>query len=208
MKTDFVGWVILGVWAASSLPGAAAKLSWDVCTKDEKGKQVCTQRVPKSARIAVAAGCGLILILLGVMVYMIIRTKRAAAKAKDEEYAVEASQVEGPPTIVDTEYHPKSGPQGVYSGGNKTPPEMSGPTYPVAAQVHRTYTAPASQVQFPNPTYPTSRGYQQSQPSVPQSAFIGGSRGGYPRPLLAGNRLKDRLKERPASPSSMIPSSR
>lgn len=43
---------------------------------------------------------------------------------------------------------------------------------------------------------------QRMGPSGPKTAFVTGGLG-FPRPLLAGDRLKDRLKERPASISSV-----
>jgi len=218
MNRFFVSVVTVAWVASSSIPGAsAAGLSWDVCT-DQAGKKVCRSRVPHSARIAIAVGCLVVLLLLLILVICIVRNRRAAAASQDE-YNVEASQVDGPATILDTAYHPRSGPSAVYSGGGRTPPEMSGPSFPVAAQLHhnaasdqnRNYTAPVYQVQFPKvdpPKYPFM-GYGPSDnhgPIAPKTAFAGNPY--YPRPLLTGNRLKDRLKERPASPSSLVTSPR
>jgi len=77
--------------------------------------------------------------------------------------------MEGPPTIVATEYNPTSGPSGVYSGGKSTnenkdvhfgsqAPQMTGPTMPVASyhpdQRPPTYTAPVMQTTFPDQPYP------------------------------------------------------
>lgn len=196
----------VGVWIASSIPGAAAALSWDICTKNEAGQKVCKSRVAKSARIAIAIACLVVLILLGSLIFCIIRSRRATAAA-EAEYNVEACQVDGPPTIIATSYHPTSGPSGVYSGGGRTPPEMKGPSFPVAAQMHyneqgRNYTAPVSQSQFDLPPYPFT-GHGPDGPSAPKTAFVNGA---FPRPLLTGNRLKDRLKERPASNSSLATS--
>jgi len=210
-------WII----SAWSIPGAsAAGLSWDVCSNDQSGKKVCKSRIPHSARVAIAIGCLVVLILLLVLVACIIRNRRAAATSNDE-YNVEASQVDGPPTIVDTAYHPRSGPSAVYSaGGGRTPPEMSGPSFPVAAQLPynvgndygRGHTAPAFRKEFPEqepPKYsypftghgPNNQNHGFSAPRTPGGAS-------YPRPLLTGNRLKDRLKERPASASSLVVSPR
>jgi hypothetical protein len=211
-----VAW-ILSAWAIPVV--SAGGLSWDVCTTDStSGKKTCRSRVPKSARIAIAIGCLVVLILLVILVVCIIRNRRAAA-ASNDEYNVEASQVDGPATIVDTAYHPRSGPSAVYSGGG-SPPEMSGPSFPVAAQLpynigndpSRNHTAPAYRNEFAEPeppkySYPFT-GYgpnnQNRGFNAPRSA-MGAS---YPRPLLTGNRLKDRLKERPASASSLVVSPR
>jgi len=207
----FIVTTALGICAASSVPGAVAALSWDICTKDESGKKTCRSRIPRSARIAIAVGSLFVLLLIGVLVFCVMRNRRAVA-ASQEEYNVEASQVRGPPTIIDTAYHPKSGPSGVYSG-EPTPPEMIGPSFtlPVAPPTYsadpgRNYTAPVSQMQFPAPNYPfPGYGPPHNGPAMPKSAFVGG---GFPRPLLAGARLKDRLKERPDSVASTIPESR
>lgn len=72
---------------------------------------------------------------------------------------MEASQVDGPPTIIATEYHPTSGPSGVYEGpksgfgAGQTSAPMSGPAYPVAAQVYNNQhrTAPVTHSTFPYP---------------------------------------------------------
>lgn len=213
MNRHFVSIVAIACVAASSIPGvAAAGLSWDICTVNEKGKKICKSRIPHSARVAIAIGCLVVLLLIGALVVCIIRNRRAAVVA-EEEYNVEASQVDGPATIVDTAYHPRSGPSAVYSGG-KASPEMTGPSFPVAAQLpqypndaSRTYTAPVYQVQFskPPPAYPyTGYGPNNYGPSAPRTAFGVD----FPRPLLTGDRLKERLKERPASASALVVSPR
>jgi len=209
---------ILSAW---SIPGtAAAAIGWGQCTTGHDGKKVCKNKLPHSARIGIAIGCLVVLLLLLVLVVCIIRNRRAAAASSDE-YNVEASQVDGPATIVDTAYHPRSGPSAVYSaGGGRESPEMSGPSFPVAAQLpstnpDRNYTAPVYQSQFPHrsppskyaPDYPfTGYGPNNSNrgSNAPKTAFVAD----YPRPLLTGNRLKDRLKERPASASSLVTSPR
>ncbi|KAF8151799.1 hypothetical protein B0H34DRAFT_729041 [Crassisporium funariophilum] len=232
--------IALGIWA-SYLPTAAA-LSWDICTTNDTGAQVCRSRIPRSARIAIAVACVFVLILLGSFVFCCIKNRRRAATS-EQEYNVEASQVDGPPTIIATEYNPTSGgpsarysgppksghfsgrnspgpqmtapaysgrnspgPQmtaPAYSGRNSPGPQMTGPAYPVAAQVHysnnQNYTAPVSQASFPDQPYPFTGYSPRMGPSAPKTAFL---TGGFPRPLLAGNRLKDRLKERPASVST------
>jgi len=203
--------------ALSYLPTATATLSWTICTKDEKGQEVCRDRVARGARIAMAIACLFVLVLLGTLTVCIIRNRRASA-ASEKEYNVEASQVEGPPTIIATSYDPTSGPSPVYSGkksGNpdvrlSPQPQMGGPMYPATAHHYNNntygsppnYTAPVSQVSFPNQPYPFT-GYSPGMgPSAPKTAFVSG---GFPRPLLAGDRLKDRIKERPASISSLSP---
>jgi len=121
--------------------------------------------------------------------------------ASEQEYNVEANQVNGPPTIIATEYNPTSGPSGIYEGpksgfsAGQSSAQMTGPTYPVAAQVYsQNRTAPVTQTSFPYP-FP---GYSSHMGPPPQTSFVSG---GFPRAMLAGDRLKDRLKERPASPS-------
>lgn len=97
-----------------------------------------------------------LLLLLLSLTACFMCNRRAAAS---EVYNVEASQVHGPPTIIATEYHPTSGPSGVYGGprssfrNGQTGPQMTGPAYPVAAQVskNQTRTAPVTQCTFPNP---------------------------------------------------------
>jgi len=199
---------VLGLWAVSSLPTAFAAMSWDICTTDSTGGKTCTRRIPRSARLAVAVCCFLVLLMLvAVVIYIFIKRRRS----DDEEYNVEAAQMEGPPTIIATEYNPTSGPSGVYSAGpnghgtgkDKFPErEMTGPTQPLPAyQSDRlpTYTAPVSQTTFSDRPYPFAYNSRNvSEP--PKTAFV---TNGFPRPLLAGNRLKDRLKERPVSISGL-----
>jgi len=207
----------VGLLGLSTVPGVSAALSWDVCTKNEEGVKTCRRRVPRGARIATAVVMLLILILLCVLVVFIIRNRRAAA-ASEKEYNVEASQMAGPPTIIATQYNPRLGPSPVYSAGDQPntahiivdlspQPQMSGPSFPATvhhnknddSQKHFHQTAPANQVSFPDQSYPFTGYSSQTVPSMPKTAFVSG---GFPRPLLAGNRLKDKLRERPASISS------
>jgi hypothetical protein len=165
-----------------------------------------------------------LLLLLGLVIYIIVKRRRAQG---DQEYNVEAAQVEGPPTIIATEYNPTSGPSRIYSAGpnghetgNKDQQAVTGPTHPESAyQSERppTYTAPASRVMFADQSYPfaydavscvrpfrriilTFFFWQRNTSEPPKTAFVSN---GFPRPLLAGNRLKDRLKERPMSASGL-----
>lgn len=208
----------VGLLGLSTVPGVSAALSWDVCAKNAQGVIECHRRIPRSARVATAVVMLLVLILLCVLVVFIIRNRRAAA-AEEKEYNVEASQMDGPPTIIATEYNPRLGPSPVYSAsgqpntthviGNLSPqpptPQMSGPSFPATvhhynnntdSQKNYHQTAPPYQASFPDQPYPFT---PQMGPTVPKSAFVSG---GFPRPLLAGNRLKDKLRERPASISS------
>jgi hypothetical protein len=100
-----------------------------------------------------------VLLLLLCLVICVIANRRARA-ASEREYNVEANQVDGPPTIIATEYNPTSGPSGIYEGpksgfsAGQSSAQMTGPTYPVAAQVYnqnRTVTAPVTQTSFPYP---------------------------------------------------------
>jgi len=211
----------VGLLGLSALPGVSAALSWDVCSKDEKGEKVCRRRIPRSARMAIAVVMLLILILLGVLVVCILRNRRTAA-ASEKEYNVEASQLDGPPTIIATEYNPRLGPSPVYSAGGQPKtahvigdlspqpptPQMRGPSFPATvhhynndddSQKHFHQTAPAYQASFQDQSYPFTGISSQTAPTMPKTAFVSG---GFPRPLLAGNRLKDKIRERPASISS------
>lgn len=119
----------------------------------------------------------LVLLLLCALVVCIIRNRRATA-ASEKEYNVEASQMNGPPTIIATEYNPRSGPSPVYSAGgqpntayvigNLSPqpptPQMSGPSFPATVHYNHNYdgqkffhmTAPPHQASFPDQPYPVS----------------------------------------------------
>jgi len=198
----------LVAYAFSAAPTAFGQLSWDVCTTDENGGTVCKRRIPRSARLAIAVCCLFVLLLLLSLVICIFVRRRKQAAA-EQEYNVEANQVEGPPTIIATEYDATSGPTRVYSAGPKsaenvdhTEMSMKGPTMPVAAyQGERppTYTAPAQQATFAEQGYPFAYDTRNSS-NPPKTAFV---TNGFPRPLLAGTRLKDRLKDRPASVSGL-----
>jgi hypothetical protein len=208
MLDDFAVVAFVGIWFASSLPQTAA-LEEEVCTTNRAGVKFCRARLPKSAQIAIVV----VLLILIVLVICIHRYRRKAA-VDEQEYNVEASQVQGPPTIIATEYHPTSGPAGVISGGGRMSPDMrqtsaTAPSFPVPmydpSGSQHNHTAPVSQAVFSDQGgYPfTGMGSQDSPhqvPNAPKTAFV---TGGFPRPLLAGHRLKDRLKERPASASSL-----
>jgi hypothetical protein len=211
---------VVGVLGLSTVPGASAALSWDICTKNAEGVKECRRRIPRSARIAIAIIMLLVLLLLFVLVVCIIRNRHAAA-ASEKEYNMEASQMEGPPTIIATEYNRYSGPSPVYSASGhpksaqfaigsgrlspQPPPQMSGPSFPATvhhnneSQKYFNQTAPVHQVSFQDQPYPFTGYSSQMGPSAPKTAFVSG---GFPRPLLAGSRLKEKLRERPASISS------
>jgi hypothetical protein len=150
--------------------------------------QTCHNTVPVYAKINIAIACGrftpistddsypfpiyavVILFVLLCLVICVINNRRARAAAAEQEYNVEANQVDGPPTIIATEYNPTSGPSGIYEGpksgfsAGQSSAQMTGPTYPVAAQVYsqtRTVTAPVTQSVFPNPP----PGYSSVSPS-------------------------------------------
>jgi len=204
MLNNSAVFVSLGLLTFSRLPTTTAALTWVVCSKDEQGKETCNDRVPRGARIAMAIVCLFVLILLATLTVCIVRNRRTPAG----EYNVEASQVDGPPTIIATAYDPSLGPSPVYSARQSGNPDMSGPMYP--ASVHQSnnkyltsqphHTAPGTQASFQNQSYPFV-GYSPGMgPSAPKTAFVSS---GFPRPLLAGDRLKDRMKDRPASVSSL-----
>ena len=101
-----------------------------------------------------------VLLVILCLVICVIYNRRARA-ISEQEYNVEANQVDGPPTIIATEYNPTSGPSGVYEGpksgfsAGQSSAQMTGPTYPVAAQVYnQNRTAPVTQTTFPYP-YPS-----------------------------------------------------
>jgi len=188
----------LGFWALSCIPSATAATIWNVCSTNATGVTTCNTNVSPSYGAQAAVACVVLLLLLLSLTACFMCNRRAAAS---EVYNVEASQVHGPPTIIATEYHPTSGPSGVYGGprssfrNGQTGPQMTGPAYPVAAQVskNQTRTAPVTQCTFPNPP----PGYS---PHVAQTAFVNGE---FPRAVLAGDRLKGKLKDRPATASHL-----
>jgi len=192
----------LAIWALSCIPTATATL-WDVCTTDVAGVKTCHNTLSRSAKINIAIACVVVLLVVLFLVICVMNNRRVRA-ASEQEYNVEANQVDGPPTIIATEYNPTSGPSGIYEGpksgfsAGQSSAQMTGPTYPVAAQVYnQNRTAPVSQTSFPYP-FP---GYPSHAGPAPQTSFVSG---GFPRAMLAGDRLKDRLKERPASPAHSL----
>jgi len=190
----------LCIWALSCIPTATA---WAFCTTNTAGVQICHNTLTRAAEINIAIASVVVLLLLLFLAFCVINNRRARA-ASEQEYNVEANQVNGPPTIIATEYNPTSGPSGIYespktgfSVGQSTA-QMSGPTYPVAAQVYNQHrTAPVTQTTFAYP-FP---GYSSQLGPPPQTSFVSD---GFPRAVLAGDRLKDRLKERPASPAHAL----
>jgi len=213
MNKHFTAGGLLGLWALSSLPTAAAVLSWSKCTKNEQGVETCQNSVPRGARLAIAVCCLIVLLLLLTLVIFIC-VKRRKAKTQEKEYDVEASQVDGPPAIIATEYDPHSGgPSYIYGSGPKTtdsrppsPRQMTGPSLPVAAYPYdsrfpdQSRTAPSSQTTFSEQPYPFAYSPHNGYFNPPKTAFVSN---GFPRPILAGGRLKDKLKERPSSISSL-----
>jgi len=192
----------LGIWALSCVPTAAA--TFMECTTNAAGVKSCLDTLSRSAKINIAIASVVVLLLLLCLVICVINNNRRARALSEQEYNVEANQVDGPPTIIATEYNPTSGPSGIYEGpksgfsAGQSSAQMTGPTYPVAAQVYnQNRTAPVSQSTFDYP-FP---GYSSPKGPPPQTSFVSG---GFPRAVLAGDRLKDRLKERPASPAHAL----
>ena len=151
--------------------------------------KTCYNTLSRSAQINIAVSCGrfapistddsypfpiylvVVLLILFCLVICVINNRRVRA-ASEQEYNVEANQVNGPPTIIATEYNPTSGPSGIYEGpksgfsAGQSSAQMTGPTYPVAAQVfNKNRTAPVTQTSFPYP-FP---GYS---PVSPLSLFV------------------------------------
>jgi len=190
----------LGIYALSCIPNVNA---WGFCTTNVAGVQTCHHTLTRSAEINIAIASAVVLLLLLFLVICVINNRRARA-ASEQEYNVEANQVNGPPTIIATEYNRMSGPSGIYQSPKtgfsvgQGSAQMAGPTYPVAAQVYSQHrTAPVTQTTFAYP-FP---GYSSNLGPPPQTSFVSD---GFPRAVLAGDRLKDRLKERPASPAHAI----
>jgi len=141
------GHAIFGTLGICALITPAHALSWDFCVH-----QPCTERVPNGLKLAIGISClALLLLLLISLAVCVVRRRRAA---QDKEYDVEVSQMDGPPTIIGTQYDPTSGASGIYSGGFA--PQMSGPAYPVSAYRPNdaSYTAPHSQTTFSEQPYP------------------------------------------------------
>jgi len=201
VKHRVVSTSALGIWALSCIPTATATLL-DVCNTNAAGVKNCHDTLSRSAKINIAIACVVILLLLLCLVICVINNRRARA-ASEQEYNVEANQVDGPPTIIATEYNSTSGPSGIYGpksgfSAGQSSAQMTGPTYPVAAQVYnQNRTAPVSQSTFDYP-FP---GYSSQMGPPPQTSFVSGE---FPRAVLAGDRLKERLKERPASPAHAL----
>jgi len=88
-------------------------------------------------------------------------------------------------------------PQAPYSPAQRT----REPVQPMTAPAHRSTFSQSSQSSQQSPYPFSSRGNAMgSTGQPPKSAFV--SSGGFPRPLLAG-RLKDRIRDRPESVSSL-----
>ncbi|KAF9039179.1 hypothetical protein BJ165DRAFT_1531280 [Panaeolus papilionaceus] len=208
MLEDFPVVAFVGICFISALPQASA-LKWEICKTNDAGVEVCRSGLPHSARYAiVAASFGVLLILIILIICIVKNRQKAADDAL--EYNVEASQVHGPPTIIATEYHPQIGPTGLITVGGRIvrSPDMKqlndpSPTFPVPVyypgESPQNHSAPAMPARFAGHAV-TRSGSHDSSRQVPKTAFV---TGGFPRPLLVGDRLKDRLKERPASASSL-----
>jgi hypothetical protein len=246
MLNSIVVTIGVGLLAFSSLPLASAA---KVCEKDaQSGEDVCRETLPVEAKVAIAVVSVMIVFLMLVLFLFIRRNRKAAAEA-DKDYAVEASQVTGPPTVLAATYTPETGhslsrmygigtagsdegrtpalppnamptpnpisstlkiPDGMSATGAWQAPNSPAPRSPAPRHgpfLQPPQTAPAHKNNFANtPVYPFS-GFGSSNAgdsspglSQPKSAFV--SSGGFPRPLLAG-RLKDRIRDRPPSISSL-----
>jgi hypothetical protein len=187
------GYAIFGIVGIYALIPSAHALSWDFCVHEP-----CTKPMPNGLKLAIGIGCLVLLLLLLIsLTVCMVRRRRAA---QDKDYDVEESQMSGPPTIIGTQYNPTSGASGIYSAGGFAP-QMSGPKLPVSAYRPKdvAHTAPHSQAAFSEQPYPPVY-----SPRAPKTAFVSGGFAS-PRPQLAGDRLKERLKERPASETSIAP---
>ena len=133
--------------------------------------------IPPIALIVSSSRITAALVLIALSIFLCVKRQRARSAAAVSEYNVEANQVQGPPTIIATSYDPASGgASGVYEGPTDKP-EMTGPAYPVAAQVNQNYmgqpqsaplypggppgygspqTAPANRAAFADQGYPFS----------------------------------------------------
>ncbi|KAJ2913420.1 hypothetical protein MD484_g6995, partial [Candolleomyces efflorescens] len=213
--------------AFSSLPVASAKT---VCTQNSAGVHVCRDTFPTKAKVAIAIVTIVLVIMLLCLCLCIRRSRRASAEAA-KECTVEASQMQGPPTVLAATYNPGSG-HSIYAIGsagsgaiptavipptgeaNGTAPAFPTPGIPAAPYSPKPWvsegngsasmprTAPAHKTSFSGGSHPypfTGMGPNNSSGQPPKSAFVSG---GFPRPLLAG-RLKDRIRDRPPSISSL-----
>lgn len=222
-----------GLVALSSLPGVAAEED-----NADKPKPKEDHNLQPGLVIAVSLVIFTI-VLLPVGIFYYVRRMRWKSAAANKEVAVEASQMEGPPTVLRATYDPGSGhsiyaigsagsgayptavvpptPEGNSSvmglpgtpGNGMTPafPTPSVPGYhPSGAAPHTMpRTAPAHKSTFSQSSSSGQRsaypfgGMGSTQP--PKSALV--SAGPFPRPLIAGRSLKDRIRERPPSVSSL-----
>lgn len=133
-----------------------------------------------------------VLVLLSTLVCCIVRHRRATA-ASEKEYNVEASQVEGPPTIIATEYNPASG--HVDGRFSPQPGQMSGPMMP-ATVYHQNWhshpsinqTAPVTQSSFQNQPYPFTGYSSVRNLLVPRNEVM--------LNVFAGECTQDRVRQR------------
>ncbi|PPQ99373.1 hypothetical protein CVT24_009203 [Panaeolus cyanescens] len=213
-RNGTIGLNNIQVWWGNTVPfetaDAHAKPLWTLAEGQTfgAGEEVCRNGLTQSARYAIVAASFGVLLILVLLVICVVKNRQKAADDQ-LEYNVEASQMHGPPTIIATEYHPGAGPTGLITGGGRIrSPDMKqlndpSPTLPVPAyypgESPQNHTAPAMPPRFAEHAI-ARKGSQDSARQVPKTAFV---TGGFPRPLLAGHRLKDRLKDRPASVSSL-----
>ncbi|TEB24961.1 hypothetical protein FA13DRAFT_1714258 [Coprinellus micaceus] len=204
-----------GLVALSSLPGASAA---KVCTKTEStGEEVCRDTLPKQAKIAIALVTVTVIFLL-LAVFFFVRRSRAKSAQAARETSIDESQMTGPATVLARDLQPRVGAlhlrdrerRGDDEPGD-TPDRRGAPdavpcpmSRRAQGQLPSRRQAPAHRSTFSNGhPYPFSgNGNAMGSPSgnPPKSAFV--HSGGFPRPLLAG-RLKDRIRERPPSASSL-----
>lgn len=132
--------------------------------------------IPPIALIVSSSQITAALVLMVVGIILCVKRQRARSTAAASEYNVEANQVQGPPTIIATSYDPASGgASGVYEGPNDKP-EMTGPAYPVAAQVNQFYSGQPQSA----PLYPGGPPGYGSQPQTAPANRAAFADQGYP----------------------------
>lgn len=236
--------VIIVVASLSALPRALAE--------EDKAPKKKENHNLQPGLVAAVTLVILVIAVLPLAIFYHVRRIRRKSAAQNKDVAVEASQMEGPPTVLRATYDPGSGhsiyaigsagsgayptaviaptpsanganssvmgmpgtPNTAYTPGFPVPaipsamtaagvplPYSPAPAVPMTAPAHKTSFSQSSSHHGQRSAYPfTGMGSSSGQP--PKSALV--SSGAFPRPLLAGRSLKDRIKERPPSASVLV----
>jgi len=210
-------------WAVAAVPGVAARSQ--VCLASVDGLVKCTKRLSIGARVGIGLGlCILISTVLSLILCLCLRQRRARRElAIAQVYQVEPSQIQGPlPTAYVTSFDPRSPsayphtpevpePAFVSPAGIPLPPSANFPvsgksdTYPATLMRYGTTNGNGGGGLRPPKTAPVNQGsgtsmgypFQGYSPNVspsnqhPYTAFTGG----FPRPMYAGQNLRDDWRE-------------